>query len=92
MFHIVIDNGTTYLYRDVDNMLMGFLINHEGVKEIIESLPISKYFVAPPKRELKEITKEQAFMLYDLMMNYRKNHKEELDTKIREKYKNFKNR
>lgn len=89
MFHIVIDNGVTYIYRDEDNEIMGFWMNQESIKEIINSLPISKYFVAPPKKEVEEITEEQAFMLYNLMMDYRENHKEELNARIRERYKKF---
>lgn len=76
MFQIIIDNSTTYVYRDDNNMLMGFLINHEGIKEIIESLPVSKYSVVYKQGRTEEISKKQAFMLYDLILDYHKNNKE----------------
>lgn len=97
MFSITIANGATFVYRDGDlkkadgNNLMGFLINQEGIKEIIESLPISKYYAQEGSHNI-EITKEQAFALYDLIINYHKNNKDDLNKKITKKYSNVYNR
>lgn len=96
MFQIVIDNGATYIHRDKDNVVMGFLVNQDGIKEIIESLPISKYFVAPTKNKCVEISKEQAFMLYDLILEGHKNRKkknsiqEDNKEKSQRKYSKYK--
>ncbi len=68
MFEIVIANGATFIHRSDNNMLMGFLINHEGIKEMIELFPVNKYYVEISKGNTEEITKEQAFMLYDLIL------------------------
>lgn len=98
MFHIVIDNGATYIHRDDNNMLMGFLINHDGIKEIVKSLPVSKYYVVITRNNGKseEITEEQAFMLYDLMLEGHKNRKkkntiqEDNKEKSQKKYSKYK--
>lgn len=69
MFKILIDNGVTYLFNDKDDekindqTLIGTLINTTGIKEIIESINISKYYLETSK-ERREITKEQAMFVY----------------------------
>ena len=77
MFSIVITSSETWIHKDneVDksNKIMGFLLHQEGIKEIIESMKINKYYVETTKGNLEEITKTQAFMLYDMILEYNKN-------------------
>lgn len=67
---VYIDNGTNELsYRDNDKV-MGFLINSNGIKELVESIPVSKYYIDTYKTGYKEITKQQALFAYDEILNY----------------------
>lgn len=97
MYNITISSSATFIYRDSDNNnkdssnLMGFLLHQEGIKEMIEALPISKYYVQITQGNSEEISKEQAFMLYDLILEYHKNNKEEIAKKTKEKYKKLYN-
>ena len=73
MFNISITSSETWIYKDGCDKasgIMGFLLHREGIKEIINSMPISKYYVEASKGNLEEITKDQAFMLYDMILEY----------------------
>ena len=72
MYKILIDNGVTYLFIDtgVDgidtNGMAGFLINNKEIKKLIQSIPISEYYINVPKEiGYRVITKEQALFVYD---------------------------
>ena len=78
MFKLIIDNSISALFNDNgldtrdNNDIMGFLINDNGIKEIVDSLPISRYYINTRNVEtgIKEISKEQAFMVYDEIIKY----------------------
>ncbi len=72
MFKILIDKEMTAVFNDngLDNLnhndndnMIGFLINRDGIKELIESMPIRKYYIN--NHGNREITKEQALFIYD---------------------------
>ena len=71
MFKILISNGITALFNDTgidgidNNSMIGFLINTDGIKELVESIPVSNYYINDFKNSKRKITKQQAFMLYD---------------------------
>ena len=77
MFKVIIDNGVTYLFQDdlkdeINNSgMMGFLINREGIKELISSFPIRKYYIST-KKGYMEITKEKAMFAYDKIVEFQK--------------------
>ena len=78
MYKILIDNGMTAVfkdngldvlnYEDNDNMI-GFLINDNGIKDLIELLPIRKYYGSVKGSGHREITKKQALFIYDEILN-----------------------
>ena len=89
MFNIIITSSATYVFRDnstintiednfntVRNSLMGFLLHQEGIKEMIGAISISKYYVQTGQGNTEEISKDQAFMLYDMILDYHKKRSE----------------
>lgn len=72
MYKILIDNGVTYLFVDtgthgIDSKGMaGFLINNNEIKKLIQSIPISEYYInIPNETKYRVITKEQALFVYN---------------------------
>ena len=45
-------------------------------------LPISKYYVVVSKENSIEVSKEQAFALYDMIIVYHNNHSEEIGKRV----------
>lgn len=74
MYKILIESGVTYLFKDngmdgINNKeLLGFLINEEGIIELINNLPIRKYYVNTMESPYKEINKEKAKFLYEQIL------------------------
>ena len=88
MYNILIQKDFTALfYGDLidnkpnDKDILGLLINQPGIKTVIESLPIEKYFLDKhPLGEIEEITKEQAFFIYKKIERYFSNNIEVVRT------------
>ena len=85
MFAAVIENGSTWLLDIRDNLdidleilekewtkrYVGWLVNVNSMKDIMTGLPISRFIIKHPDNGLEEITHKQAYMLYEMMAQYR---------------------
>lgn len=78
LYSILIDGkgGVTYLYDNTvsdgldASSMMGFLIHCNSTKELVNQIPISKYYVLDEKHQILEITRQQANFLYDQILEY----------------------
>lgn len=85
MYNAIIDNGETYLCLDTgtedvyNGIMSGFLINNENIINLMELIPIKQYYVRTNKDLRRKITKEQAYYLYQNLIDYNKVKKEEIN-------------
>lgn len=78
LYSLLIDGrgDVSYLYDNTDepglnaSSMMGFLIHSNSIKEFVNQLPISKYYILGENQEIVEITKRQADFLYDQILEY----------------------
>lgn len=76
MYKILITKEVTSVYNDnnkdgIDNKdMVGLLINKEGIRDIIDLLPIRQYYINIGTEKEKLITKEEALIAYDVMIEY----------------------
>ena len=78
MFKILINNEITAIFLDdgmdgirtYEDNIIGVLFNQEGIKELIESMPISKYYIESKCTPCKEITRDKALLVYDKLIEY----------------------
>lgn len=88
MYKALIDNGATYLFdnntvSDFNKKnIMGFLINHNSIKELVSEIPIDKFYVRDTSGNISEITKKQAYYLYEKLIAYSSN-KDEKGQKVK---------
>ena len=88
MYSILIQKDLTALFygdlidnKPKDKDILALLINHPGIKTIIESLPIEKYFLDKhPKGGVEEITKDQALFIFNEIEKYFDDDKEVIRT------------
>ena len=86
MYNAIIDGGTTFLFLDngsddvYKGEMSGFLINNDNIINLMENIPIKQYYVSPPKGNISKISKEQAYYLYQQVIDYN-NNKEKLNNK-----------
>ena len=90
MFIAVIDKENTWLLDIRDKLdidleslekewpyrYFTWVINVEGISELIKGFDISPFVIKHPERGLEEITKEQASMLFEAMDKMRKKKRE----------------
>ena len=74
MYKLLIRNGSSFLFKDNgkdgidDKDMVGFLINTDGILDIIERLPIRKFY-ANTGNEIIELSKENAMQIFNNIMN-----------------------
>lgn len=79
MYNAIIDSGTTFLFLDngsddvYKGEMSGFLINNDNIINLMDLLPIKQYYVSPPKENIRKISKEQAYYLYQQVIDYNNN-------------------
>ena len=97
MYIALIENAITTIYEDLgeenfrDNRIVGTLINERGIKEFLEYLPISDYYldtagIIQGKRTFTKLTKKQAFYMYNEIFKQFEIEKENDKKKIKSRY------
>lgn len=91
MYNAIIDGSVTYLYLDEENKevydceMSGFLINNENIINLMESIPVKQYYARTRQSDNPriKITKEQAYYLYQCVIDYNNNKTDELNNKLK---------
>jgi hypothetical protein len=74
MYKILIENNNTILYVDNgtqglnNDYIIGSLLNRQGIVELIQSLPISEYYI-DLNGEVMSLSIEQVLYAYDRILN-----------------------
>ena len=74
MYKLFIHNGSSFLYKDNgedgldDKDMLAFFINTDGILDVIERLPIRKFY-ANTGRERIELTRENVIDLFTRISN-----------------------
>ncbi len=84
MLGIIADRGNSWIFNIADEpeidmstlesqfskRYLGWLVNGKGITELVMQMPVSKFAIKDGEGKVREITREQAESLYQMMEEY----------------------